>query len=167
MQPEENFILFINVPKSLINSTCSKYIHTIEGTALLHFLKHCDVNINGVKYRYNYTIFWDKVHIVPSIYKQIRPKSVIETVNLQKLGDYHFECKEAILMLQQDAKKNATYTYRAISILGILVISATYFAVKKLKINTHRTHQQLSVQPHQVPCGLYSILRREELRERP
>lgn len=131
-QPEENYIIFINVPNTLINSTCSKTSHEVTGTAILHY-KNCSVEVNGITYKDNLNVFWDEVRIAPPTYASIQAKSITNTLNLQKLHLHQLQNHEAVWTLRNDTNHTNYITYITITIFGILVAAALLFLWKKRK----------------------------------
>lgn len=127
LQPQQNLLLFINVPTTYINTTCRKHSITIEGTILIKF-NNCTLNINGMVYEGKPTIFRDEIHIISPTYSQIHPKSVTEELTLEKLKEYHFDNKMKLISLQENTKisNNITLlTTLTINIFLIIIILIT------------------------------------------
>lgn len=131
-QPEDNYIILINVLKTLVNSTCSSNPNFIEDTALIHF-KDCTININGINYEDNANIFWDEVHVAPPTYTVIRTENEVETLTLEKLQEDQFKNRDAVLVLAEQTTKRASHTHIAAGILTLLTILAVIIAIRTKK----------------------------------
>ncbi|XP_059220108.1 uncharacterized protein LOC131995379 isoform X2 [Stomoxys calcitrans] len=98
-QVEQNLILFIHSPETLINSTCSIKTLTVKDTALVRF-QNCDVSINGITYHDDTDAYWDQLHIPPLPNSNISVNSTIEILSLQKLEDFNFLTNNRISNLE-------------------------------------------------------------------
>lgn len=146
-QPEKNYVMFINVkPLLLHSSTCSNTNITVEGTSLLHFV-NCTITVAGITYKDDPSVYWDNIYIVPPNLNKIQTTSVTEVLNLEKLKDFTFENKDAIITFKKK------YTYREYTtillIIPIILMMALcmYLTWRKQKITYHPNPSQVALSP--------------------
>lgn len=116
-QPEDNYIIIINVEKILITSSCRKNF-TIRGTLLLHY-ENCSVTIAGTTYRDNPHVHWDTMFVAPPNLNKIQVESTTDTLTLQKIKAYSFINKNDILRLRKNTIQSG----------GILTATALIFVI--------------------------------------
>lgn len=132
-QPEPNFILFVNAPRTHTRSTCGNNNQFLNGTLLIHF-KSCEVEINGIRYQDNPHIFWDEVHVHPATLMGIETNKTIETLNLNKLKQFQFENREAMEILRIRTDRRDNYTWTALVFCLIFLILGAYLFHKRTVI---------------------------------
>lgn len=90
LQPEENYLVTINIPKTAMESTCDYNNKHIEGTSLIHF-ENCTIFINNLTYSSQQFLEWDSIHIIPVNNIEIKEAQVINNMSLETLSKYHFK----------------------------------------------------------------------------
>ena len=69
-QPEEHFIVLIDVPKTKIKSSCGIEEKIVSGNSLIHY-ENYEVIISNIEYNSQPRIFWGKIEIIPSSFIEI------------------------------------------------------------------------------------------------
>lgn len=161
-QPEPNYIIMLNVPETLVTSSCGPN-QTIIGSALIHF-GNCDVEINNIFYKSTVNTYWDEVHIFPTILHQINTTPTYNhTIHATKLEDYKFTQKELDEILEPYVQQDDLHKPLAILVtLLVLMIVATYvltyWGLRKLhtyKLDTPR--ESSSTSPAHDPGSIHFI----------
>lgn len=98
LQPEENYLVTINIPKTAMESTCDYNNKHIEGTSLIHF-ENCTIFINNLTYSSQQFLEWDSIHIIPVNNIEIKEAQVINNMSLETLSKYHFENQNQIELI--------------------------------------------------------------------
>ncbi|XP_059216855.1 uncharacterized protein LOC131994245 [Stomoxys calcitrans] len=136
-QVEQNLILFIHSPETLINSTCSIKTLTVKDTALVRF-QNCDVSINGITYHDDTDAYWDQLHIPPLPNSNISVNSTIEILSLQKLEDFNFLTNNRISNLEITTTTVHSVTTTTSLVCTIVVITILIIVIKRK--NTYKHH---------------------------
>lgn len=136
LQAEPNYILFINSPETLINSTCSTKTFKVEGTALIHF-QHCDVSINGITYHDDADTFWDQIHIPPLPNSNVSANSTTEVLNLKKLKDLNIQTDSRVNKLEVTTTTIHSITTSSTIVCTIIVITILIIVIKRRNSYKH------------------------------
>ena len=131
--PENSFILFKNMPKTLIISNCRTPLQEVEGTALIKF-KNCTVNINGAEYEDKQQRYWDQVNLTTLAHSKIHAKAVNEILSLQKLKQFEIQNNENVVEIKRATTKTNVFTYTAIGILCVAILAVFLYATKKIRV---------------------------------
>lgn len=158
VQPEPNYILLVNVPVTLINSTCSKNPQTVQGTILIQY-KHCEIEINGITYRDTTNTFWDEIHILPTSYTKsnIITEVTVEKLNMEKMKEYHFKNKQEIENLRSESFTRDSYAFISLLIFGVFIISiAAYVFIFKIRYIVNDSNPTAPAPSNSLWPSLYS-----------
>lgn len=128
---EKNNILFINVPKTHIKSTCKNTSFEVQGTLVIHF-ENCSVNVNDIWYDDTTNKFWDQIYLLPLNTLKITSNKTKDKLSLQKLKQIHLKTEDILLQTNTTNFQNRIITYTTISILAAAVI-LTYTLLKRRK----------------------------------
>lgn len=145
-QPENNYIIFINIKQLLITSTCSKPNFTIKGNSLIRF-SNCSVTAASVTYKDNPLYFWDQIMITPPNYNKIKASSISDTFNLIKLRDYTFNNGYDILNLKQYTTTRNNIILGSLIILGIILVCSSIILWKKSSIKFYPEQLKVALAP--------------------
>lgn len=126
-QPEPNLILFINVPKTKIETTCETNNHSIEGTTLVHY-KNCEINVNNITYNDDINTFWEDIYIAPAPIAEIHASVETQTITLKRLSEYDIKQQAEITTISY--RMNAHDLVE--SLMWIATIGTSIFILKQL-----------------------------------
>lgn len=122
LQPEHNYVLLINIPETTIHTTCEPHQQKLKGTQLIHF-ENCQLEINQIIYESNENIYWEDVHIFPSLLQQINVSSIIKSPNIQKLQDHQLKNMRLINTLHTKTTRTSSITIvNSIATFGLILI---------------------------------------------
>ncbi|XP_050339704.1 uncharacterized protein LOC126766043 [Bactrocera neohumeralis] len=123
-QPEDNYIMVINVKGLPITSDCGQNF-TIEGTSLLHYT-NCSVTIAGTTYKDNPSVHWDTIFVAPPNLEKVQITTITETLSLEKIKDYSFINKNDITRLRKDAiQRRNIITITTLILITLTITSVT------------------------------------------
>lgn len=121
-QPEPNYIILINVPETIIITTCGPKRQKISGTALIHF-SECEIKINEVTYSSTTDIHWDEIHIYPTTFTEINTTTNNAKIHLKQLETYQFAEKGFVELLKPYVHYEDLY--KSTGTLSIILIIIT------------------------------------------
>lgn len=136
-QPEDQYVLLVNSPEVTLATTCGPNKQTISGTVLIHY-ENCDVIINNVSYTTKQSTYWDEIQVIPPIFIKINSSKTIEKLHLQKLKQYHFQSRAAILTLENETKKQTYTSFGSITLIAVVSLTL-YLIIKFRKISQHHS----------------------------
>lgn len=154
IQPENNYILLINVPETIVKSSCETKQLQVKGTQLIHFT-NCTVEINNVKYLDHISSHWDNIYIHPVTSNFINYSSTIEDLKLKRLKSYHIANKKEIELLQLETEQKDYFIFGIITIISFIVMLILLHLIYK-KVSTSRTSPAISEQGT-IPENLHNI----------
>lgn len=155
-QPQPNFILFINVHKLIINSTCSSKSFSIEGTSLVHF-KGCNVEANGITYQDDTETYWDAIHVPPPPSSSIYSNTTTEVLSLQKLKDYSFTTETRLFQLGFTTEILNYATGTSICLCSLTIIIVTIIVIRRRTYNPATPDSTTSFRPSSAPAQMTSF----------
>lgn len=129
-QPEPNYIILLNVPETMITSSCGPN-QTIKGSALIHF-GNCNITINNIIYKPADATYWDEIHIFPTLLREINTTipSYNHTIRSTRLQPYEFNEKDFSEILGPYVHQDDFYKPFGILITSlILIMGAAYLAI--------------------------------------
>lgn len=127
MQPEDHFIVLIDVPNTKLKTTCGIDQKIISGNSLIHY-ENCDIIINNIQYSSKPHIFWDKIEIIPSSFIEINGTKTLEKLSLHKLEKYNMKNQKTIdiLNLRTEHQSSIFLGSTTLIIIVIVIIIVTY-----------------------------------------
>lgn len=144
-QPEDNYIMFINVKDLQITSDCRQNF-TIKGTSLLHYA-NCSVTVAGTTYKDNPTAHWDTVFVAPPNLKKVQITSISETLSLERVKDYSFNNKNDILKLRKDTTQRGSVIMVTTLIFITLTITSLVLLWKNPRIRYYPKPTDIALSP--------------------
>ncbi|XP_037928897.1 uncharacterized protein LOC119663357, partial [Teleopsis dalmanni] len=131
-QPEPDYVLLMQVPKTDINSSCNIKHLAVEGTVLIHF-KNCSITINSIHYEDDPNIFWDNIYILPPPSNDVHFNSTKEVLNLHTLKAFNLATN---LNLQQFEKQTSTWhcSFTTFAVATIIILALIIFFKNKTKV---------------------------------
>lgn len=130
--PENDYLILVNCEPKSLASTCGPKLTEVKGTLLIHY-QNCTITINNVTYNNLWNENWDKIHLIPILFNKINQTSVVQTISMKKLQDYHFENRDEIVLLQlKISNHRMMFIYASAAILAITLL---FMAYRKYKMN--------------------------------
>lgn len=171
-QPEENFIICMNIPETNFNSSCGTPFSKLQGTLLLHF-ENCTIEVNDITYTSKSNVYWDNIIIHPTLNHIINVTNITEEITLEKLKNWQLEHQEELDIFHVDIQQKQNLIY---GIILTIVIFIAYLGLRKLFKRQDAPNKQHLVTPTCPPTFENSMtnflwpnvhLRGEELHSSP
>lgn len=151
-EAEPNHLIFINMPETVINTTCGPNNIKIRGTVLIRFT-NCQITVNGITYISKSTTFWDQINIYPTSFNQINFTSPhINKLQLEQLGTYQFTKNPPANALVTYVKQKDFLTITTASICVIIVVIISLQMVLHRKSSIVLTTQSDPLPAASSPC---------------
>lgn len=139
-QPEENYILLINIPETNISTTCGFKNKIIQGTLLLHYV-NCTITINEIQYTNKWNQYWDSIYLIPVAFSEINATKILQPISLETLSNYHMENYHAIDLLQIKGQHRDYVLFGTVIILLLIIL----FGIGKILIRKLQPKESIQI----------------------
>lgn len=130
-QMGNNHIIFINIPKLLITSTCRTSPQEIQGTGVI-FFNNCSIEINNIVYYDETTTYWDNINLIPDNFTTtLKANYTTKITTLKTLEQLNLDNLKNMTNLKEIAVIHAGSMYTALSTLLIIIIILAVLSSRK------------------------------------